>query len=519
MLEKKLVSLYVQVPVNFAKDALEGKDFKESAKERFDETTKDLKNIVKDHAVPVLKDVGKKVGDSLITGTRNFAKDALEGKDIKESAKERFDETTKDLKNIVKDHAVPVLKDVGKKVGDSLITGTRNFAKDALEGKDIKESAKERFDETTKDLKNIVKDHAVPVLKDVGKKVGDSLITGTRNFAKDALEGKDIKESAKERFDETTKDLKNIVKDHAVPVLKDVGKKVGDSLITGTRNFAKDALEGKDIKESAKERFDETTKDLKNIVKDHAVPVLKDVGKKVGESVLTGTTNFAKDALEGKDIKESAKERFDETTKDLKNIVKDHAVPVLKDVGKKVGDSLITGTRNFAKDALEGKDIKESAKERFDETTKDLKNIVKDHAVPVLKDVGKKVGESVLTGTTNFAKDALEGKDFKESAKERFDETTKDLKNIVKDHAVPVLKDVGKKVGDSLITGTRNFAKDALEGKDFKESAKERFDETTKDLKNIVKDAVPVLDWVKMHSKVKTLKRAQKKDLMKQQKI
>jgi hypothetical protein len=44
------------------------------------------------------------------------------------------------------------------------------------------------------------------------------------------------------------------------------------------------------------------------------------------------------------------------------------------DAGKKVGDSLLTGTRNFAKDALEGKDIKESAKERFDETKKDLKS-------------------------------------------------------------------------------------------------------------------------------------------------
>jgi hypothetical protein len=55
------------------------------------------------------------------------------------------------------------------------------------------------------------------------------------------------------------------------------------------------------------------------IVKEHAVPVLKDVGKKVGESVLTGTTNFAKDALEGKDIKDSAKNRFEQTTQDLKS--------------------------------------------------------------------------------------------------------------------------------------------------------------------------------------------------------
>jgi hypothetical protein len=35
---------------------------------------------------------------------------------------------------------------------------------------------------------------------------------------------------------------------------------------------------------------------------------------------------------------------------------------------------MLTGTRNFTKDALEGKDIKESAKERFDETKKDLKS-------------------------------------------------------------------------------------------------------------------------------------------------
>lgn len=55
------------------------------------------------------------------------------------------------------------------------------------------------------------------------------------------------------------------------------------------------------------------------IIKEHAVPVLKDVGKKVGESVLTGTTNFARDALDGKDIKESAKTRLDETTKEIKN--------------------------------------------------------------------------------------------------------------------------------------------------------------------------------------------------------
>ena len=51
------------------------------------------------------------------------------------------------------------------------------------------------------------------------------------------------------------------------------------------------------------------------IVKAHAKPVLKSVG----ESVLKGTTEFAKDALDGKDLKESAKSRIIETTEDLKS--------------------------------------------------------------------------------------------------------------------------------------------------------------------------------------------------------
>ena len=55
------------------------------------------------------------------------------------------------------------------------------------------------------------------------------------------------------------------------------------------------------------------------IIKDKAVPVLKDVGKKVGESVISGTTNFARDALDGKDIKESAKTRFEETKNEIKS--------------------------------------------------------------------------------------------------------------------------------------------------------------------------------------------------------
>jgi hypothetical protein len=110
------------------------------------------------------------------------------------------------------------------------------------------------------------------------------------------------------------------------------------------------------------------------IVKEHALPVIKDVGKKVGETVLTGTTNLAKDALDGKDIKESAKQRLDESKKNLKFILKDQALPILKDAGKKVGDSLLTGSTNFAKDAVQGKNIKESALERLNETATDIKS-------------------------------------------------------------------------------------------------------------------------------------------------
>jgi len=55
------------------------------------------------------------------------------------------------------------------------------------------------------------------------------------------------------------------------------------------------------------------------IIKEKAVPVLKDVGKKVGKSVISGTTNFARDALDGKDIKESAKTRFEETKNEIKS--------------------------------------------------------------------------------------------------------------------------------------------------------------------------------------------------------
>ena len=49
-------------------------------------------------------------------------------------------------------------------------------------------------------------------------------------------------------------------------------------------------------------------------VKEHYVPILKTVGK----TALNSATNLANDALEGKNIKESAKQRLKETFEDLK---------------------------------------------------------------------------------------------------------------------------------------------------------------------------------------------------------
>ena len=49
------------------------------------------------------------------------------------------------------------------------------------------------------------------------------------------------------------------------------------------------------------------------IVKEKAVPILQSVGK----SVIKGTSKLAKDALKGKNIKQSANDRFEETLKEL----------------------------------------------------------------------------------------------------------------------------------------------------------------------------------------------------------
>jgi hypothetical protein len=49
------------------------------------------------------------------------------------------------------------------------------------------------------------------------------------------------------------------------------------------------------------------------IFEQKAVPILKSVGK----TIIKGTSNFADDAIEGKDIKKSAKRRFEQSLDEL----------------------------------------------------------------------------------------------------------------------------------------------------------------------------------------------------------
>jgi hypothetical protein len=50
-------------------------------------------------------------------------------------------------------------------------------------------------------------------------------------------------------------------------------------------------------------------------MKQHAVPV----AKTVGQELLKGATNIAKDAFKGRNLKESANQRFEETLTELSN--------------------------------------------------------------------------------------------------------------------------------------------------------------------------------------------------------
>lgn len=51
--------------------------------------------------------------------------------------------------------------------------------------------------------------------------------------------------------------------------------------------------------------------------------------------------------------------------------------------------------------------------------------LVKEHGLPLLRSVG----ESAIKGVSNLANDAIKGKNFKESAEQRFKETFKELKD------------------------------------------------------------------------------------------
>ena len=51
--------------------------------------------------------------------------------------------------------------------------------------------------------------------------------------------------------------------------------------------------------------------------------------------------------------------------------------------------------------------------------------MVKEHGLPLLRSVG----ESAIKGVSNLANDAIKGKNFKESAEQRFKETFKELKD------------------------------------------------------------------------------------------
>ena len=51
------------------------------------------------------------------------------------------------------------------------------------------------------------------------------------------------------------------------------------------------------------------------LVKEHGLPLLRSVG----ESAIKGVSNLANDAIKGKNLKESAEQRFKETFKELKD--------------------------------------------------------------------------------------------------------------------------------------------------------------------------------------------------------
>ena len=66
--------------------------------------------------------------------------------------------------------------------------------------------------------------------------------------------------------------------------------------------------------------------------------------------------------------------------------------------------------------------------------------IVKTHAVPVIKDAAKFVGTEAVKTATNIASDAIEGKNFNESVKERAKETIENFGGKVSNVIQKVVK-------------------------------------------------------------------------------
>ena len=62
---------------------------------------------------------------------------------------------------------------------------------------------------------------------------------------------------------------------------------------------------------------------------------------------------------------------------------------------------------------------------------KSVAPIVKTHAVPVIKDAAKFVGFEAIITAANIASDAIDGKNFNESIKERAKETIENLSDKV----------------------------------------------------------------------------------------
>jgi hypothetical protein len=86
------------------------------------------------------------------------------------------------------------------------------------------------------------------------------------------------------------------------------------------------------------------------IVKQHAVPV----AKTLGEEILKGAINIAKDALRGRNIKESANHRFEETLNELS-----HKAGVMK------GDGLASDINTLNKTNKRKRKLKQILKSNF----------------------------------------------------------------------------------------------------------------------------------------------------------